>query len=174
MKKELIEKTLSHPKYRDHSVSFVKRHQLGLIRPNGTLRILHINDEPEMTQQQFKDECDINRILKKFRDTGTLTHINRNPGQFLNNVGLPDFKEAHEIVLNAQNEFLNLPSDVRSRFGNSPQALIDFLADKKNDDEAVRLKLKTRPVPEKNPVVDELKALNKNLSKPKKPDTESV
>jgi len=58
-----------------------------------------------------------------------------------------------------------LPSDVRKRFSNDPAELIDFLADKKNDEEAIKLGLKIKKnVPGSN---DETKkSKNKNDDKP--------
>ena len=43
-------------------------------RKNGSIRVYTVNNEPSMTDQQFKDDCDVNSIVNKFTKTGHLTH----------------------------------------------------------------------------------------------------
>jgi len=95
---------------------------------------------PGRTQQQFKDECDINNIMKRFEATGVVTHLNGRPPQFGDIADL-DFQGAMDAVIDARNRFEALPSKVRDRFQNDPQRLLDFIADSNNAEEARKLGL---------------------------------
>lgn len=35
-----------------------------------------------LTHQSFKDECDVNNVIKRFTRTGQLTHVNQRPAQY--------------------------------------------------------------------------------------------
>lgn len=94
--------------------------------------------EPSLAVQSQKDDADINVIVRRFGLTGTLPENVRVPtyGDFSEVV---DFQSAMNVVRQAQEAFDELPSDVRLRFNNDPQRLIEFLNDEANLDEAVRL-----------------------------------
>lgn len=83
---------------------------------------------PSMTQQQFKEECDINEIVRRFGLTGQMPDDVRIPvsGDF---TGISDFKQAMDAVVSAQEEFMRLPAELRERFRNDPQELIAFVSD---------------------------------------------
>lgn len=103
-------------------------------------------DEPSRTQQSFKDECDINEIVRKFGLTGEI------PGDFKVPVSgdftdVMDFQSALNAVMAAEAEFMKLPGEVRARFQNDPQALLAFVEDDKNRDEARKLGLLKEPPP---------------------------
>lgn len=95
-------------------------------------------------QQQFKEECDINTIVKRFGLTGEIPGEYRVPvsGDF---TGISDFHSAMLAVRQAQEAFMELPAEVRARFNNDPQLLMDFVDDGKNKDEAMKLGLLNPP-----------------------------
>lgn len=101
------------------------------------------------TKQSFVAECDINNIIKSFKVTGQIKHINEKAAQGAY-VDLPDpidFQEALHQVKDAQASFMTLPSQVRSRFDNDPGRFLEFMADPNNQDEIIKLGLAkdTRP-----------------------------
>lgn len=113
------------------------------------------NSKPSMTQQHFKDDCDVNRILERFLRTGSWTSsLNQLPsrqpvfGDFDTNF---DFHQAQNTIVDAQRRFMTLPASVRERFHNSPGELISFLDDPANAAEAVKLGL----LKKKDPVVSD-------------------
>ena len=97
-------------------------------------------EEPTLAQQQFKDECDINNILRQFNVTGLLPETPLSPryGDF---TGINDYQTALNAVIAAEDGFMALPADLRARFDNDPSNLINFLNDESNKDEAVKLGL---------------------------------
>lgn len=108
----------------------------------------HRNDEPTKTQQQFRDEVDINTIVARFGLTGEMPEDFRAPeyGDFSD---VTDFHSAQNAVLAAQDAFMQMPAGMRARFNNSPQALMEFLADRANLEEARSLGLVAAAAPVK-------------------------
>lgn len=103
-----------------------------------------------MTQQQFREECDINTIVERFGLTGQMPQNLAMPvsGDF---TGVTDFHTAMNVVRQAQEQFLTLPGELRERFGNDPGALVAFLDDDKNRPEAERLGLVNKPAEQHRP-----------------------
>lgn len=97
-----------------------------------------------VTQQSFRDECDINTIVARFGLTGELPGDFRAPvsGDF---TGVSDFHSAMTAVRQAEEAFMELPGAMRARFHHDPQELLMFLEDKGNRDEALRLGLLAKP-----------------------------
>ena len=105
---------------------------------------LHCEDA-SLAQQHFKDECDINNILRQFNITGMLPEQAVSPryGDF---TGIGDYHTALNRVIAAEDEFMSLPATIRARFENDPAQLIDFLDKPENKDEAIKLGLVNKPV----------------------------
>lgn len=139
-------------------------------RPNGTLRVQTKLSGKTRTQTQFKDDCDVNRILAKYKATGTLTHVrNAQAGVYADLTQIPSYQEALNTVINAQRAFEEVPAKIRQRFNHDPNEFIKFLADPKNNQEAVKLGLKTVPTPPpEDPIKKTLENIEKN-TKPKSP-----
>ncbi|QXP07852.1 MAG: internal scaffolding protein [Arizlama microvirus] len=100
-------------------------------------------EDATRTQQHFKDETDINNILRQFNITGQLPTKTMSPryGDF---TGISDYHSALNQVIAAEDEFMSLPAQLRGRFNNDPQELIEFLNNSENKDEAQRLGLVTK------------------------------
>lgn len=81
---------------------------------------------PGRTQQQFKDETDINTIAKNFGLTGLLPLSARQP-TYQDFSSVVDYKTAMDALRSAEANFLNLPSGIRSFFENNPQNLLEFV-----------------------------------------------
>lgn len=97
---------------------------------------------PSRTQQQFKDECDVNNILKNYVNTGVLTHTNGLEPVFGDFSTLPsDYGEALALIEKSKEQFAALPSNIRDRFDNNPLFLVKFLQDENNRKEAEKLGL---------------------------------
>ena len=91
------------------------------------------------TKQSFKNECDVNNILKNYNKTGVMPE-NFNPGEYRDLDGT-DYQEYMQTVASANSMFEELPSALRKRFKNDPAQLLSFVHDDKNVDEAHKLGL---------------------------------
>lgn len=107
--------------------------------------------EPSMTKQSFKDECDINNIVKRFEATGIIDHLNQRAreGVFVDLPDALDFQAALNLVAQAETAFMELPAALRARFENNPEKFLAFTADPANQQEMITLGLATdnRPPP---------------------------
>jgi phage internal scaffolding protein len=96
--------------------------------------------KPSRTKQSFRDECDINNILRQFNVTGQLPSGSVQP-QYGDFSGITDYQSALNSVMAAQDSFLQLPAKVRSKFDNDPALFIDWASDEANRDEMKALGL---------------------------------
>lgn len=111
-------------------------------RPNGRIRVDHMNFEKSMTQQCFTEASDVNRIMARW-----LTGSGENPHR------LPDFNRYRDVshgmdyqamvnvVSSVNDDFDSLDADVRARFKNDPSLLLDFVSDPANINECISLGL---------------------------------
>jgi len=98
-------------------------------------------DPASKTQQNFKAECDINTILKKYRKTGLLEHVNQYAGKYEDLSEPTDYQTALNIVISAQASFDSLPSYIRKKFDNDPAQFLDFVNNPDNLDEMQKMGL---------------------------------
>lgn len=121
-------------------------------RPDGTLRV-GITQDPnikERTKQQFKDQCDINNIMKKYLQSGELTHIARSQGVYADVSEITDYEQSLNKIAKANEAFMTLPAKVRERFANNPAKFLEFMQDPNNYKEGVELGLYERPIATNN------------------------
>lgn len=93
------------------------------------------------TKQSFKDEVDINTMIKRFGLDGQLPQNVRMPvqGDFTDLPG--DFLSLVTAQRLAQESFDAMPARVRARFHNDPAEFVDFCLDDDNLEEAKKLGL---------------------------------
>jgi len=102
--------------------------------------------DPSKAIQSAKEECDLNVIVKKYLRTGELP--NARQSAYIDLSGLPNYQEALNTVIAAEEAFYSLPAEVRREFDNDPTKLVSFVADNKNYAKAVELGLIPRkPLP---------------------------
>jgi len=80
------------------------------------------------TKQAFKDETDINKILHRAQQTGTVSHLAKHQpfyGDFANF----DFVENERMLVKAREIFDELPSEIRKEFRNSPGDFFEYAND---------------------------------------------
>lgn len=92
------------------------------------------------TKQSFKDECDINTIIRRFLKTGMLDYANKHEPRYGDTTGI-EYTMAMQTVAAAKSIFNDLSAELRSRFENEPAKFLDFVNDEKNREEAQKLGL---------------------------------
>jgi len=108
-------------------------------RPNGTKRVQTLNALPSRTQMQYKDQVNVNNIMKKFKKTGSITHLrNAKEGVYADLTQITDYAESLMQIKKADEAFLSIPSEIRNKFQNNPANLISYLKDPKNTEEAIK------------------------------------
>lgn len=84
------------------------------------------SDAPSMTKQSEAAACDVNNIIKRYDRTGLITHLARAEAVFTDVSEITSYQDAILQVQDAQKAFMDLPSGLRSRFGNDPAKYIDW------------------------------------------------
>lgn len=96
--------------------------------------------EDTLTQQHQAKEADINYIVQQFGVTGLLP----------NSVNLPtyqdfdsifNYQDAMNLIIEANQQFMKLPSSARAAFNNNPHELIQYLENNPNPQKLVDLGL---------------------------------
>lgn len=86
------------------------------------------------TKQAFTESCDINKMLKKAQQTGSISHLMKYPepvyGEF---DGEFDLLTAQARINKANEIFADLPSEIRSEFDNNPLKFVKFAGDPANN-----------------------------------------
>lgn len=113
--------------------------------------VFHTGSET-LVKQEFKDECDINLLMKRYQKTGLFPQFPGQVARYVSNIGAPDFQSALNIVKQAEDEFAALNSELRKRFDNEPAKFLAFVNDEANGDELIKLGLREAPKPEPGPV----------------------
>jgi len=88
-----------------------------------------------MTKQAFADSCDINKMLNKAQQTGSLAHLMKYPeavyGEFDGEFSLLD---AQQRIQRANEIFADAPSEIRREFDNDALKFVRFAGDPANND----------------------------------------
>lgn len=107
-------------------------------------------DDPSLTKQEFKEDADINVIVRRFNVTGQLPQGVVAP-VFQDFEGVFDFQSAMNVIAGAESAFMSMPAEVRYRFHNDPHEFVAFCSDESNRAEAERLGLVFRRSEGANP-----------------------
>jgi phage internal scaffolding protein len=99
------------------------------------------------TKQSFKDECDINSILRRYETSGQITHLNKGNASFGDFTQALPYDEAIRIVRQAEERFMSLSARVRERFQNDPSQFLAFADNPANLEEMVAMGLAHRTSP---------------------------
>lgn len=101
-------------------------------RPHETRPALH-SDEL-VTKQSHKDECDIHNILKQYKQTGIITHVQQARPSYTDLPDDIDYQTSLNTILAAEEAFAALPSSVRDHFQNDPGRFLAAFSDEKQSD----------------------------------------
>lgn len=119
-------------------------------RENGRLRVQYTSKQPSRTEVSHSKNVNINSIMKKYFKTGLLQQAaGARYGDFTT---CTDYQDAVNRVLQANDQFMELPSEIRTMFQNDPSQLIDFVNDPTNKQKAIDMGLLPPEQPE--PVQD--------------------
>lgn len=113
--------------------------------------------KPSLTQQQFRQECDINNIIASVNSAGVtnnpLWNGTRRPmyGDF-SSIQDMDYLQAQNTFLDASARFMELPAKVRQQFNNNPAELLAYLQSNPPTEELAKLGFADVPAKVESPV----------------------
>ena len=85
--------------------------------------------EKSLTQQQFKDECDMNRIVQNAARGIAPRFMQRGVPQFGDFSEVPSLTDAYDVISRAEEAFMNLPAQLRLELGNDPARINEITKD---------------------------------------------
>lgn len=105
------------------------------VKPKNREELLELLPEKDYsngkTVQAFKDETDIRRLLSRAQREGTLSHLQKYEGVYGDFADF-DFLDTQLKLIQANEIFSELPSEIRNEFGQSPAAFFDYVNDPAN------------------------------------------
>lgn len=94
-------------------------------------------------QQQFKQETDINWIVKNYQIPNTPVDLSQY-GDFSDPI---TYQSAMNILATADQQFMLLSPEIRARFENDPQKMLEFVANPENSKDLIKMGLATETLP---------------------------
>lgn len=113
---------------------------------------LFFNEAEGMTQQHFRDECDVNKLMEQYSYSDLVLHATQFKGQYGDFTCIPDYQEACNQILKAEEMFMTLPADIRVQFNNSPGEFLAFAGDEANKAKMQEMGLMPKDIPTNPPV----------------------
>lgn len=90
--------------------------------------------QPQLTDQSFKKQCDINLIMKQYEKTGMLPQQTISNPRYIDNTNIPTLEDAFNITNQAMEAFYTLPPTIRRLMDNDASQLENFISNPENHD----------------------------------------
>ena len=110
-----------------------------------------IKTEPKgesLTQQHFAQEADVRNIIKQYDKTGLIANVQKGVAQYGDYSEVNEYREALDLVNEANASFADLPAELREMFQNNAGTFLEFATNPENNDKMIELGLKEAPVQE--------------------------
>lgn len=102
-----------------------------------------------LTKKSFKRDCDINFIMKKYKQIYGEDFVKYLPsvtgGHFGDFSEIPDYRTAIENVRMAQESFMKIPAEIRRRFNDDPAVFLEYAQNPSNFDDLCAMGLAHKP-----------------------------
>lgn len=94
-----------------------------------------------LTQQHHAKDADIKNIISQYDKTGLIRNVNQGVAQYGDYSEVNEYKEALNMVIEANQSFMDIPSHIREKFQNNAGQFFEFATDPKNYDQMVEMGL---------------------------------
>ena len=111
-----------------------------------------------LTQQHFAHEADVRNIIKQYDKTGLIANVQKGVAQYGDYSEVNEYREALDLVNDANGMFAELPAELREMFQNNAGTFLEFATNPQNNEKMIELGLKEAPVQERQPIQAENKA----------------
>ena len=99
-----------------------------------------------MTQQHFSEESEINNIIAFHDRTGIIKNVQQGVANYGDYSEVHEYREALDLIRQADEDFMQLPSNVRRQFNNNAGDFFEFATNPHNEQQLVDMGLaKARP-----------------------------
>lgn len=103
-----------------------------------------------LTQQHFAHEADVRNIIKQYDKTGLIANVQKGVARYGDYSEVNEYREALDLVNDANNMFADIPAELREMFGNDAGTFFEFCTNPENKQKMIELGLAEAP----NVVVD--------------------
>lgn len=107
-------------------------------RANGSVRVKTVNNDEARVEQSHVQNTTMSSIVARMR-RGIPPRIQENRGCYGDFSNPLDYHEAMTRVADAKSDFMSLPAEVRAKFDNKVEKLIEFVSQPDNLQEAHEL-----------------------------------
>ena len=113
---------------------------------NESRRVIAQFEDDGMTQQHFKDDCDINKIVAKYMRGEDISRYQRTVLELGEDMPTSmELVEAENAYRKVSEAFQSLPAQDRDRFENDPSKFLKYMEDPKNVTESYDLGYRIKP-----------------------------
>lgn len=98
-----------------------------------------------LTQQHFAHEADVRNIIKQYDKTGLIANVQKGVAQYGDYSEVNEYREALDLVNEANGMFAELPAELREMFQNNAGTFLEFATNPENESKMVELGLKEAP-----------------------------
>ena len=99
-----------------------------------------------LTQQHFAKDADVRNIIKQYDRTGLIANVARGVAQYGDYSEVNEYRESLDMVNRANDNFMQLPAEIRQMFGNDAGTFFEFATNPENEKKMIELGLKEAPV----------------------------
>lgn len=109
-----------------------------------------------LTQQHFRDTCDINKLIARHAQTGFYydpfkdMQLNARQAMYGDFSDVMDYRSSLDAVNRVQEAFMELSAEIRRRFEHDPGKFLEFIMDPANAEEARKMGLYVPEVKEES------------------------
>lgn len=114
-----------------------------------------VKTEPKgesLTQQHFAQDADVRNIIKQYDKTGLIANVQKGVAQYGDYSEVNEYREALDLVNDANEMFADLPAELREMFQNNAGTFLEFATNPENNSKMIELGLKEASVQEERPV----------------------
>lgn len=98
-----------------------------------------------LTEQSHRNKCSIETIIRQYDKTGLITHVNNAIGNYGDYTEVNEYQESLNLVMEAEDAFKELPSNIRKKFNFDPGEFFEFATNPENKEELIDLGLADAP-----------------------------
>jgi phage internal scaffolding protein len=99
-----------------------------------------------LTQQHHAEDADVRNIIKKYDRTGLISSVNRGVAKYGDFTEVNEYADALNMIISANESFMQLPSNIREQFANDPGEFFEFATNPANEEAMINMGLKEAPV----------------------------
>lgn len=94
-----------------------------------------MDGQKSLARQESKDECDINFLMKRYKDHGVPPTMRVGEPRYFDCSDVPDFQTAMQTFIDAEAAFMQLPAAARKELDNDPAKFVEYASDPANLDQ---------------------------------------